>query len=311
MTVTIRRGAESCMNKRIGLTRILLVMIVWAGLSLLTGCHQQNAGTDQESSQPGSTPGVLTITGTGVLQQTSYSLEELKSMDEEALVSESYSAVNNWPAQKFYVGKGIRLDYLLSKAGIAENAQTIIVRAGDGYNLTFTREQLEEKRFCYPDLLKGSEEGAREVPAILAWEYREGTSDLNKAISGSLCLLLGQKGLNDAVTSAYIKNVVSIEVLTNPPGQWDAVQAEPAPGKIKQGADISLNHPEQDRVKIYYTLDGSTPDEHSLVYNPSTSYFQPELIKPIRIDKSMTIKTIVIGFGKHNSPVATFKYDVE
>lgn len=298
------------MNRHMGLTRVLLVMVMFAGLSLLTGCHPQNANTDQGTDKTGSTPGYLTITGTGVRQQTSYTLEELKNMD-EALVGESYSAVNNWPAPKFYVGKGIRLDYLLSKAGIEDGAQTIIVRAGDGYNITFTRQQLEEERFCYPNLLKGSEEGAREVPAILAWEYREGTSDLNKAVSGSLCLLLGQKGLNDAVTSAYVKNVVRIEVLDNPPGQWDAVQAEPASGTIKGGADISLSHPDQDRVKIYYTLDGSTPDEHSPVYNPSTSYFQPELIKPIRIDKSVTIKTIVIGFGKNNSPVAAFEYDVE
>lgn len=299
------------MNRELRTTKILITVLLMIGLALLTGCHHQKpVATSLETERPDNRPGILIITGNGVEHQTRFTLTELKNM-EEALSGECYSTVNNWPAKKYYVGKGVKVSYLLKKAGIKNTAQMIIVRAADGYNATFTREQLEEKRFCYPNLLEGSEEGAREVPAILAWEHWEGTSDLSKATSGNLCLLLGQKGLNDVVTPAYVKDVITLEVLTTPPGQWGVVQAEPAPGKVKQGTDIVLSHPEQDRVKIYYTIDGTTPDDKSLVYNPSTTYYQPELIKPITVDKTVIIKAMVIGFGKHNSQVATFKYDVE
>lgn len=286
--------------------KILMVVLLVLGLSLLTGCNQEK----QESGQLESTPGFLVITGNGVEKQTKISLAELKEM-KEATVGECYSLVNNWPTKKFAVGKGVKVTYLLEKAGIKNDAQTIIVWAGDGYNATFTREQLEEKRFYFPNLLNDSKAGAKEVPAILAWEHREGTNDLSKATGGDLCLLLGQKGLNDAAAPVGVKDVVNLEVLTTPCDQWSAVQAQPAPGKVKAGTKVVLEHPQQDAVKIYYTRDGSLPDENSCVYNPSTAYFQPDLTKPIEINESITIKTIVVGFGKNKSPVATFTYEVD
>lgn len=286
--------------------KILMVVLLVLGLSLLTGCNQEK----QESGQLESTPGFLVITGNGVEKQTKISLAELKEM-KEATVGECYSLVNNWPTKKFAVGKGVKVTYLLEKAGIKNDAQTIIVWAGDGYNATFTREQLEERRFYFPNLLNDSKAGAKEVPAILAWEHREGTNDLSKATGGDLCLLLGQKGLNDAAAPVWVKDVVNLEVLTTPCDQWSAVQAQPAPGKVKAGTKVVLEHPQQDAVKIYYTLDGSLPDENSCVYNPSTDYFQPDLTKPIEINESITIKAIVVGFGKNKSPVATFTYEVD
>lgn len=300
-------------RKRVAHLRIigLLVFLLIVGLSLLIGCHSQNPESNShDTGQPESTPGLLTVTGTGVENQTKFTLTELKNM-EDALASECYSTVNNWPSKKFFVGKGVKVSDLLKKAGIKNDAQTIIVWASDGYFATFTREQLDERRFYFPNLLEGSDEGAREVPAILAWEHREGSNDLSKAAGGKLCLLLGQKGLNDVVAPVYVKDVVTLEVLNSPPGQWSVVQAEPAPGKVKRGTEVVLSHSQLDQVKIYYTIDGSTPDEKSLVYNPSTTYFQPNLIKPITVDKSVIIKTRVIGFGKHNSQVATFAYDAE
>lgn len=293
-------------KRQFTITKVLMVALLVLGLSLLTGCNQEK----QESGQLESTPGFLTITGNGVEQQTKISLTELKDM-KEATVGECYSVVNNWPSKKVAVGKGVKITHLLEKAGIKDDAQTIVVWAGDGYNATFTREQLEEKRFYFPNLMQDIKEGAEVVPAIIAWEHREGTNDLSKATDGDLCLLLGQKGLNDAVASVWVKDVVTLEVLTTPCNQWSAVQAQPAPGKVKTGTKVVLEHPQQDSVKIYYTLDGSLPDENSCVYNPSTTYFQPDLTKPIAVNESITIKAIVAGFGKNKSPVATFTYEVE
>ena len=64
-------------------------------------------------------------------------------------------------------------------------------------------------------------------------------------------------------------------------------------------------------MKIYYTTDGSTPTYSSYVYNPSTTYFQPDLIKPIDIRGNMTVKILVSGWGKKDSAVETLSYTVE
>lgn len=298
--------------KTIGLVAVLM----GACLALLTGCQSQKqaeppaaAGTAGESAQNvAGDPNLLTITGNGVEHEIQFSLDELKKM-EDALAGACYSTVNNWPAKRFVVGKGVKVNRLLQKAGLKEDAQKIIFRAADGYNASFTREQLEEQRFCYPDLMQGSTRGAVEVPMLLAWEYQEDTSDLSEATGGKLRLLAGQTGLNDVVTAAFVKGVTTIEVLTGPPGQWSMVRAEPAPGKVKPGTEVVLSHPDGDLVKIYYTLDGSEPDIQSLIYNPSASYFRPELNKPIPVNQPVTIKAIAIGFGKQNSQVATFKYE--
>ena len=69
---------------------------------------------------------------------------------------------------------------------------------------------------------------------------------------------------------------------------------------------LYLEHALMDQVKIYYTTDGSDPDESSAVYNPSTSYFQPELNKPLSLPPGMTVRAYAVGFGRADSAVAEF-----
>jgi hypothetical protein len=292
------------MNKRLKLS--LLALFVVSIFIHSSGCwNQTNTGPKLQDFKPGT----LTIRGDGVEDQVSYTMDQLMEMA-EATVEECYSTLNNVGTKKYYVGKGIKLSYLLQKAGIREDAQSIKIIGFDGYTAVFTRQQLEQKRYYYPRLMEGSEEEAREVPAILAWEYMEGEQDLSKARSGKLCLLLGQSTLNNVVVPAYVKDIVLIEISVAEAGQWDMVSANPASGMVDPGQDIVLSHPEMDSVKIYYTMDGSTPDEKSLIYNPGTSYYKPELNRPITIEQDVIIKAIAIGFGKENSPVAVYEYDV-
>ena len=77
---------------------------------------------------------------------------------------------------------------------------------------------------------------------------------------------------------------------------------EPAPGKVKPGTEVVLSHPEEDLVKIYYTLDGSEPDRQSLIYNPSTSYFRPELNKPITVEKNSYHQSLCRWFWETRQP---------
>jgi hypothetical protein len=295
------------MNRRPRIIEIMAAVLVTAVLILTAGCFDGKKSAGYNT--PELVSGTLTITGDGIEQPGRYNAGELKSM-QDTVTGERYSAVNNVGTKNIFVGKGIQLSYLLGKAGMRDTAQSIKVMGADGYTVILTREQLGEKRYYFPKLVEGSEEGAREVPAVLAWEYREGSSDLSQARSGSLRLLLGQTSLSNVVVPAFVRDVILIEVSNSAPGQWDTVRAEPAPGKVEPGTGIVLNHPELDSVKIYYTTDGSTPDEKSPIYNPSTTYFKPELNRAITVNHNVIIKAIAVGFGKNNSQVAVFDYDI-
>lgn len=282
--------------------KLLIILLLIFAVSSLCGCLKKTEDSYEI--------GTLTILGDGVEETIKLTVEEIKEIEDEQ-ISVLYSSINNWPVKRFYVAKGIPLNYLLQKAGIKDTAQTIIIKGADNYSAILTRQQLEEVRYSFPKLLEDSSEGYEEVPALLAWEHKEGTNDITQANSGKLKLFLGQKSINDVTAAAFVKNVVAIEVLTTPPSRWADVEAEPAPGNVISGTEVYLNHPELDYTKIYYTIDGSTPNENSLVYNMSTSYYQPELINPIIINKPMTIKAIAIGIGKDDSKVKTFTYEVD
>ena len=294
------------MNRRLGTIKLITAVLTLGILALTAGC---SGGKKSVRNTPDYTPGTLTISGDAIDCPVRFTIDELKGL-QEAVVTGCYSTVNNVGTKSFFAGRGVYLSYLLNKAGIRDSAQTIKVTGSDGYTAVFTREQLEEKRFYFPLLMEGSEEGAREIPAILAWEHREGGSDLSQARSGGLRLLLGQTGLNNVVVPAYVRDVALIEVTSSDPGQWEPVSAKPPPGEIDPGAGVVLNHPYLDLVKIYYTLDGSIPNEKSMIYNPSTTYFKPESNQAVTVNQDVTIKAVAVGFGKKKSTVTAFEYRV-
>lgn len=243
---------------------------------------------------------ILTITGDGVDRELYLSMDNLKAM-KEAYMEECFSLVNNYPTKKFGVAKGISLSYLLQMAKMSSKAKSILVEASDGYKAKLTLDQLYEKRYRYPELLSGSKNNAVEVRPMLAWAFGEGM-EFSKVRNCDLRLVIGQKGLHDVNTAPGVQMVSKITVSTADPGRW-----EPPTVELSNG-EITLNHDYLDQVKIYYTLDGNEPTHDSLLYNPSTTYFQPELIKPISINGSGTLKAKVVGYGKMDSEVLTYEY---
>lgn len=252
----------------------------------------------------------LTISGNGVAKTTQWSLEELKAL-KDGYYESKYSIVNNWPTKNFAAAKGIDLSYLLKKSGLENDAKSIRVEATDGYYAEFTRNQLLNNRYFFPELLKGSKSSAVLARAILAFEYSEGTKDLTKTKKTNLRLVIGQAGLLDVNTTASVQNVNKIIITTDSPGKWEKPVFSVSSGKVDAGTQLELTHPTIDKIKIYYTTDGSQPDYDSPVYNPSTTYFQPELTKPITINNSITVKAFACGFGKEDSDVVTYQYSVK
>jgi len=253
---------------------------------------------------------VLTISGNGVSQTSYFTLADLKAM-KSGYQQNVYSIVNNWPTRKFFVAKGVTLDCLLKAAGLKSSATLFKVSGSDGYYSTLTRTQLLGSRYYYPNVTSGSTAGGESVKAIMAWSWKEGSSDLSAAKAGDLRLAIGQIGVDIVNTTAIVQKASSIEVSTAAPGSWSAPTVSPAPGKVAAGSGITLNYSNLDAVRIFYTTDGSTPTYNSKLYNPSTTYYQPDLIKPIEINKTTTIKCLVTGFGKNDSSISTFTYTVE
>jgi len=244
---------------------------------------------------------ILTITGDGVKSETYWSMAEVKALG--AYGTTSYSAVNNWPTRKTYYANGVELGRLLNAAGLTASYGTITVTASDGVYMRLTFDQALGYLWSYPNIASESSSGAFSVPAMMAWTcYEEGRSG---GESSSLRLVIGQRGTADVNTSAWISDVIEIEVSTTGYYAWGEPSPSLQPGQVPAGSELTFYHDSIDRVKLYYTTDGSYPTYSSRVYNPSTTYYQPQLTVPIPIDGDMTVRVLVSGWGR---PDAEYSY---
>jgi hypothetical protein len=260
----------------------------------------QAAGRETMGSDAPNASTILTLSGDGVKKPLYLSLKDLKEA-RSGYIEQCYSVVNNYPTRKFVVGKGISLAYLLERAGIKQNAQSIQVEAADGYQAVLIRDQLMGQRYRYPGLMSGCAANAVEVKPMFAWAFTEG-QNISNARADDLRLIIGHQGLHDVNTAVSVQKVAQIIVSTQDHGRWDKAAATLADGRI------TLSHDDMDQVKLYYTLNGTEPNINSNVYNPSTTYFQPDLIKPVPVSGSGTLKVKVVGYGKRDSEVLTYAY---
>ena len=251
---------------------------------------------------------VLTIRGNGVEKMTTWSIEELKALASGAGTT-TYSMVNNWPTKKIWYAKGVPIMTLMAAAGVKSGAATFKVTASDGYAMSFTRNQFLENHMYYPNVATGSTAGGTRVSTLLSWAWWE--KGENEPTKQNLRIMFGQRGINDVNTDASVKDVIVIDVSTTASATWGSPTPSISPGAVSSGTEVALNHDYLNRTKIYYTLDGSVPTNSSTVYNPSTTNFQPELIKPIKITSDTTIRVLVTGWGRHDSRIFEFRYTVK
>ncbi|MGI5920885.1 MAG: FN3 associated domain-containing protein [Syntrophomonadaceae bacterium] len=277
-------------------------------LLMIAGCHgDKNVST----SQPGN-PGLekeINITGDGITKPGPLTLKKVMELP-DAQFEHIYSIINNWPAQKELVARGVKISAVLKAAGITSEAKCITIKGKDGYESSFTRQQLlETKRYYFPHVKEGDSSQAELVEPIIAYEYLENSNRLSEARTDSLCLIVPQANVKEQTYHTFVKDIQEITVSKEDPGKWETATVFPAAGKITRGDTVKLQHYKLGRVKLYYTLDGSIPTEKSMLYNPST--YQPELNKPIVINQDTTIKVLVKGFGKYDSDIAEYHFQVE
>ena len=251
-------------------------------------------------------PVVLTIKGEGVSGETTWALNQLQAL-RSGYREIVYSTTNNWPTFGHAEAHGVSLPYLLRQAGMGSDAASFKFTSTDGYNVTLTYDQVFGARYSYSNHSPSGSSGAVTVEPLLAWAW----GDVGKVREESIRLHFGQSGPLDVNTASFVKDLCLIEVSTVPAGTWAAPGASIESGaSVPAGTELELLHGNMDSVRIYYTLDGSEPDYDSMVYNPSTSYFQPDLNKPLILDRNVTIKAFAAAYGKDRSPVAVFSYTV-
>lgn len=243
----------------------------------------------------------ITVTGEGIATEISISLTELAAMEQTQI---AYSTSNNYPTEKVVYAEGVALTTILEKAGICDTATMIKFTSTDGYYKTFTiNELISENRYTY---INGEK---TQVAAIIALKTSEDSfADLE---SGDPLLMMGQRGEGEQTNPWFVKSLASIELQTAAVEKWDTAMIDPASMTVTAGRELTVSYKNMDSVKIYYTTDGTDPSYDSEMYNPSTTYFQPDLTLPFIINETTTIKLMVAGVGKENSDIATYTYTVE
>ena len=234
--------------------------------------------------------------------ETTWTLDELQAL-QGGYREYVYSATNNWPTFKFAEAHGISLPYLLRQAGIRSNASSFKLISLDGYNASLTYNQVFGNLYSYTNHSAAGSSGAVNVEPVIAWAW----GDPGKVRPENIRSYIGQSGPWEVNTASFVEDLCRIEVSTVSSGAWAAPGASVADGStVPSGTGFEFTHDYMDKVRIYYTLDGSEPDLWSRVYNPSTSYFQPHLIVPLILTETVTIKAFAAGLGRERSPVATF-----
>lgn len=266
---------------------------------------------------------ILTITGDGVETELEFTLPQLQEMEQ---YYHEYSTINTWPTKNFYLAEGVKLNELLLKAGIKDDAKSFTFTGKDGFTKTFTREQLEANRYYYPGFkenheyfgyIPGLPEGAKKVETILALRSIDGNYPDYMSNREAPLLVTGQQWLTEQTNELFVKYVKTITVSTKMPDKWDTPSADIEGGVVPAGTKVVLSTSDMDGANIHYTTDGSTPTIESPIYNwvkkrwwSSRADELDEINKPIEITKDTTIKAINIGAGKKDSDIATFSYKV-
>ncbi|MDD4237292.1 MAG: FN3 associated domain-containing protein [Desulfotomaculaceae bacterium] len=296
------------LNKIFPGMNFLLLGLVFIVCILLTAACNDGAVQQDKVSGNESDKAVL-VTGNGVMKETRLTLEEMLELP-GAQFEHIYSTINNYPVKKKYAVRGVKLAAVLKAAGVKDEAKCITVKGKDDFEWSFTREQLlNTPRYYFPEIMTGDPAGAQPVEPVIGYEYIENSDNLSEAGADDLCLILPQAYVEEQTNHAFVKGVSELLVTVKDPGKWEEATVFPQAEYIACGDMVKLQHKELGKVKMYYTLDGSTPTEKSTLYNPST--YQPELNKPIEIERDTTIKVLVQGFGKYDSDIAEFRYKIK
>ena len=281
-------------------------------------------------------PRTITITGAGINNPgTTFSRDQIRGIvgnlpQRDVL----YSTVNTWPTKSWYRGQGVRvMDLINAAGGLKPEATMVRFISNDGFITTFTIDELfNTPRYRFPNFMStgtaghipGDPSGAVLVEPMIAHRSfnSQDISDMSDndffSVADTLHLLYGQRYVSEQTNAMFSKWVTQIEILTTPIPKWNNPTANPPAGEVPAGTSITLNSQFNDLEKVHYTLDGSTPDMNSPMFNWIASRWwasRQDVLSSINrtigpLETNTTIKAVVIGPGRLNSDVMTFEYQI-
>ncbi len=188
------------MNKQLAITLVLLILMI---AMVVAGCSGQN--NDQEpviEADSVAEKNVLIIEGSGVVGITRLTLQEIQGMQLD-IIEDYYFALNNFGTKQYFFFKGVSLWQLLSKVGVKDTAQQVVITSEDGYSVIYTIADV--KREDYLDETNPE----KKYKMIIAWEENGEVYDPTQY---PFRLVMGQKEPGDINKQNWVAKVINIKV---------------------------------------------------------------------------------------------------
>ena len=146
---------------------------------------------------------VLKIEGSGIENEVSFTLDELKALKDSHFEDDFYS-LNSYGTREHFHFKGIKMKALLDKAIIKSNAKSVKFVATDGYTQELTVELALKEDFIDQD------NPDKKFPVIIAWHENGKDYDIKKG--APFRLVIGQKEVDDMNKPQWVSNIAKIIV---------------------------------------------------------------------------------------------------
>ncbi len=133
------------------------------------------------------------------------------------IVRRMYTAMNNYGTKRFYAVEGIRISYLIENLGLTDDS--ILTFVSGGMSETFTKAQLEEPRYYYPD--DGKPIMVEPLLAYMSDGPKDGSQPSfdNMDYESGLRLYFGQKDRGEVLAPRYLKEVFHIKITQGESGE--------------------------------------------------------------------------------------------
>lgn len=220
-----------------GLTFLIIFSMIFSTLGIIAP-ETFGAKVYAETWEPKTEQPILVVTGQGIglTNEKSYTLDQLMAMEQ---VTNLYSTINTTPTKSIYLGKGVKVNDLLSKSGFLKdkyNSYKIAFVAGDGYKVTFdpahkgdstTSKTLitpsySVERYYFPKLKDGQDAGKTSVETILVFSRAGERGQPNIIPQGSALekltdkdaplLMVGQQHVREQNNPLFNKTIQKILV---------------------------------------------------------------------------------------------------
>lgn len=254
-----------------------------------------------------------------------YTLGELKAIAAaEGDIKYKFSGYNRNPSFYIYGDKtetyGPTVAGILADAGVTyEGEQLISFAAPDGVTESFIASDFFKERYYFPNGkiavpytgTKPTDENYTDAEPVVP------IIDLSESDDWESVLRFGQTAPNEQNNAAFVKyiadggKIIVGDVQTE---AWEPITtANYGSGEILPETEIVFTLPANmigKKVAAYYTTDGSEPYHGDAIYNYDKYGSVQEIVLPDR-ECTVTYTFKVVGYGKLDSEVTTFTYEVK